>query len=134
MASVLVDTSVWIDFFRAKLPRVLSSRLTELLEQQQVVVTDIIVHEILIGALTRKQYRKLQDLMSPFKSLHLTAEDSDGFNSFAWQLGKQGLLGRYTDLSIAYLSHKAGFPVLSFDRYFHRLADKGVIEVIRWDT
>lgn len=50
IALILVDTSVWIDFFRQKLP--ISEQLEDLLEQQQVVTIEPVFSELLYGVRT----------------------------------------------------------------------------------
>jgi len=126
----IVDTSVWIDFFRGTLSQILSSNLVIGLENRQIVLTDIIFHELLMGTTSRKEFLTLKELLSPLKQLRIQEIQLNAFNDFAWRAHRKGVPGKYTDLTIAFLSHTHQFPILSFDKYFNKLAAKKIIRVI----
>lgn len=130
MARFVVDTSVWIDFFRGVLKSQIFGILREAIELRVAVLTDIIRHEILVGARSENQYRELQRLLSPLECLRVGGEDLEGFDRFAWHLHRQGFKGKYTDASIAYLCHRHRIPLLTFDGYFQSLARRGVIFLV----
>ena len=129
MDKFIVDSTIWIDCFKGHLSDSMADRLAAGLENDQAVVTDIIVHEILVGAKNKKDYQELKNLFSALPQLRIESPLED-FNLFGWNLAKKGLTGKYTDLSIAYLSRLHNYPVLSLDGYFHRLAERDVIKVI----
>lgn len=132
MTKFIVDTSVWIDFFNSRLPETLLDNLKAGLENEQVCLTDIILHELLIGCRNRKQYQQLKDLLSPLEVLRIKDDQLDAFNLFAWTVKQNGLLGKFTDISIAYLSHLHHYPILSLDTYFAKLAEKKLISTIEF--
>ena len=120
----IVDTSVWIDFFRGTLEPVYYELLTEGIREDRVVITDIIRHEILVGARSEKLYKGYLHLLEPLKCLTLPGQTTLELAHFAWFLAQEGLMGRYTDVAIAFQSHKGNIPILSFDHYFFKLAQK----------
>ena len=132
MAFVLVDTSVWIDFFRGRLPKELKHALLLLLEGNQVAITDVITHELLVGAAHRKSYDELKELLAPLTEYSVSPNERPDLNRFGFDLKKRGLLGRYADLTVAFLSKQHGAPVLSLDHYFKTLALHGIIRVLEW--
>jgi predicted nucleic acid-binding protein len=117
-ARVIVDTSVWIDFFRGKLAASQKEALIVLIEAEEVAITDVIKHELLIGARTRKDFLFLQDSLSALEEISLEPDLKPVFNRFGFDLKMQGLVGKYTDLSIAFLAQKHGLQIYSLDRYF----------------
>lgn len=123
----IVDTSIWIDYFLDHLPTKLTEQLSELIEYECVVLTDIIYFEILIGAKTKTESLKIKDLLSPFLILSIEKDELDSFIQFGQDLRKKGLLGKYTDLSIAYLAHKHKLPILSLDHYFKKLTQLKIL-------
>lgn len=131
MARILVDTSVWIDFLSGELSSDHKDFLNKKIADRFVVLTDIIRHEILIGARNHKDFNQLKSLLAPFEILRLDLDDLDDFDEFSWKLRLQGFRGKYTDVSIAYLSHKHKIPLMSFDSYFLHLAGKGILQLIR---
>lgn len=130
MANFIVDTSVWIEFFKGRLPGPVLDNLVTGLENDQISITDIIAHEILVGASTEGQYDDLNDMLSALPQLRIPDHALAEFNRFAWQVRKKGLGGKYTDIAIAYLSRLYHQPILSFDHYFSKLANTGWIQVI----
>lgn len=130
VAKCIVDTSVWIDFFKGSLSAPINSFLEEAIPLTQVVITDIIFHEILMGALSKREYQKLEGYFSLFEVITISKELQNQFNQFAWKLHREGLPGKYTDLSIAFFSHHHKYPLLSFDKYFEKIAQKKFIELI----
>ncbi|MBI4412076.1 MAG: PIN domain-containing protein [Deltaproteobacteria bacterium] len=132
MDKFIVDSSIWIDFFKGRLPDAVSEGLAAGLKNDQAVVTDIIVHELLVGAGSKKDYQELKNLFSALPLLRIEIQSLEDFNLFGWNLAKKGLLGKYTDLTMAYLSHLHRYPLLSLDGYFHRLGERGIIQVIRF--
>ncbi|MBI2982306.1 MAG: PIN domain-containing protein [Deltaproteobacteria bacterium] len=130
MVSCIVDTSVWIDFFRGDLRKTLLEFLTEQIQLRLAVLTDIIRHEILVGARSDSHYRELQRLLGPLECLRISEDELHHFDSFGWDLRRKGFKGKYTDSSIAFLSHRHGIPLLTLDRYFYLLARSRVIRLI----
>lgn len=132
MAKILVDTSVWIDFFRDRIKAPLGEHLSEAILRQRVAITDIIRHELLIGTQDQKSFKRMQDLLSPLECLRIAEEDLSAFDRFAWKLKQCGLQGKYTDATIAYLAQSTAYPILAFDKYFQELARQKIIKVIKY--
>lgn len=132
MLKYIVDSSIWIDFFSDHLPITSICNLNNALEVRQVVITDIILHELLVGTKSHKEYKALEILLSPIDKLRIPEEQLQTFNEFGWDLARKGLLGKYTDLTIAFLSQANDYPVISLDHYFATLAQHKIIKTINW--
>lgn len=130
MASCIVDTSVWIDFFRGTLSPALYGYLSEHITLRLAAITDVIRHELLVGTGTKKAYAELQRLLSPLECLRIAEGDAPLFDEFAWDLRHRGFKGKYTDAAIAFLCHHRRIPLLTFDRYFTLLERKGIIRCV----
>jgi len=130
VTKLIVDSSVWIDFFRGKLKPEIRQYIVEFIQIPAVSITDIIRHELLIGAPTLKSYQQLSDLLSPLECLRIREEELFEFDKFAWNLKRKGVDGKYKDLSIAFLSASRKIPLLSFDRYFDKLSALKIIETV----
>lgn len=125
---VIVDTSVWISFFNGCLSPENRVKLVTLLEGEEAAITDIIKHELLVGATSHSEYIKLSDYLSSIEELSISSTQRGELSRFGYELKKQGLLGKYTDLSIAFLAKEFSYPIWSFDHYFSRLAKKSFIQ------
>jgi len=70
---VLVDTSVWIKYFRDKSPN-LSKRVDEILSKQEVYVPKIVIAELIQGSKSdREHFKDIQKALN----VHLISPDSD---------------------------------------------------------
>ena len=73
MSKVLVDTSVWIDFFNGK-PEVVS--LSELIDVNQVYINDLIKVELIPSLLIKKE-NEVIDLINQLESIPLSIDWSE---------------------------------------------------------
>lgn len=127
MVSCIVDTSVWIDFFRGKLKSDTLDLLSEIIPLRTAGITDIIRHEILVGARVKPERQQLRGLLSPLPCLRIQDNQLEAFDDFGWNLRHHGLMGKYTDVAIAFVCHHHKIPILSFDKFFSHLAQKNLI-------
>jgi predicted nucleic acid-binding protein len=122
---------VWIDFFHGALSGQDKEALVLLISSRQAAITDIVRHELLVGTSSDSQFKEMKSRLSVLKEFRLTEPLQDDFNRFGYELGRIGLLGRYTDAAIAFLSRTHDAPVYSFDGYFQKLAKKRLISSFR---
>jgi predicted nucleic acid-binding protein len=130
VVSCIIDTSVWIDFFRGKLKSGTLNFLSEMIPLRMTGITDIIRHEILVGAASKPERQQLRGLLSPLPCLRIQEDRLEEFDDFAWNLRNHGLMGKYTDVAIAFVCHSNKLPLLSFDNFFTHLARKNLIKTI----
>lgn len=131
MDKIIIDTNVWLDHFSGSLNSSHQDFLFTVLRKERSSITDVILNEILVGALTEQEYHSLSETFNAISVISINAADFNNFNRFSWSLHRAGLPGKYTDASIAYLAQKHGYPVFSFDIYFAKLAKKKIIKVIQ---
>jgi predicted nucleic acid-binding protein len=67
---ILVDTSVWIDYFNG-IENKQTERLDRILSEQSVLVGDIIFTEILQGFDSDKEFRLAKQALDPLDCIHL---------------------------------------------------------------
>ena len=68
MSGVLVDTSIWIDFFRGNQ---VANPLFELIESNRIITNDLILAE-LIPSINKRNEEKLRDLLLSVKKVELS--------------------------------------------------------------
>src|ERR1700690_2782533 len=73
MPKVLVETSVWVSFFRGS-SSVYTDQLAELLQNNGVSTTSIIRAELLSGTRTESEYRALGNMLSAIERLSETVD------------------------------------------------------------
>lgn len=129
---IVVDTSVWVDFFRdAPAPQVeLLVRLIE--EDEGIALTDVVLTEILQGVGSEDDVERVEERLSPFEILRL--QDLDDFRRAARlyrQAREQGVTIRRTiDCLIASVCVRERVPILHSDTDFNRLASCSDLEIV----
>ncbi|MGD9162275.1 MAG: PIN domain-containing protein [Desulfobacteraceae bacterium] len=120
MKGVLVDTSVWIDFFndiKIKEADILNDYIRK---DYPVYLCDVILQETLQGFSREKDYRKVKDILLSFPFLKTISIDfAIGAADLYRKLRKKGAtIRKSNDCLIAYHSIYYMIPVLHRDRDF----------------
>lgn len=128
---ILVDSSVWIDYFRG-IDSQQSELLHKLLGTESVVVGDLILTEVLQGFRHDEDFekaRKLFDALTIFDMLgrEIALASAENFR----YLRKQGITIRKTaDVIIATFCIKQQMPLLFSDKDFTPFVDRlGLVDV-----
>jgi predicted nucleic acid-binding protein len=121
---VVVDTSVWIDFFRGATTPVVQRFVALVDDDAGIAITDVILTEILQGLRSAADVRRVERRLSPFEMLRL--EQLDDFRrAAALYRGarRKGLTIRRTlDCLIASVCIREDAALLHADSDFDRLA------------
>lgn len=121
MPKVLVDTSVWVSFFRGS-SSVFTDRLAELLQKNGVCITSIIRAELLSGTRNESEYRALAHTLSAVDRLSETTDFWDHVALYRFQLARRGVQPSLVDLSIAVMAHEHRCFLLTEDKAFRTIA------------
>ncbi len=120
MAQVLIDTSVWIEFFNQPASPE-KTAVDSLIDHDQGVTAGPILSELLQGV---KKDRSRQTILDHFEALPYV-EVGRGLWIQAGQLGaslrRRGITVPLTDLVIATLAQAYGFQLYSLDHHFGRI-------------
>ncbi len=116
---VLVDTSVWIDYFRSGDK---SEKLDFLIDENLVVINDLILTELL-PLLIVKQEKKVINLLKIVKKYHMNPdwEEIRDYQVSCLKSGSNGI--GIPDLLIAQNSIQNNVPVYSIDKHFKFMND-----------
>jgi hypothetical protein len=120
VSDVLVDSSVWVDFFRGDKQTV--ARLDPLLVDDRAAVSGPIVAEVTSGALNPASFQMLRERLG---SLRLLPDPVDLWARVAearFTLARQGTQAHLVDLAIALTATVAGHALLTRDRDFVAIA------------
>ncbi|GAX60193.1 tryptophan synthase alpha chain [Candidatus Scalindua japonica] len=111
---VLVDTSIWVDYFRSGIK---SSELSILIDENLIVTNDIIIAE-LIPYLKVKRQNKIIQLLSEIMKFPLKI-DWEEIIQLQVKCLKSGISGvGIPDLIIAQNSRQNSCSIYSLDRHF----------------
>jgi hypothetical protein len=124
---ILVDTSVWIDFFRGHTVQV-KTRLTSLLETDEVAIAAPVRVEIL-GGVAKQWRRTLTGHLAALLTLEPTSSTWALMERWALRAADEGQHFGVGDLLIAALAAEREAPVWSLDRDFERLERLGFVHL-----
>jgi len=116
---ILVDSSVWIDFFNG-IESIETNKLDELLGLEEIATGDLIITEVLQGFRNDKDYKVAKDILTSLTVFELLGESLaiKSANNFR-KLRKKGITIRKTaDVIIATFCIENKMPLLFSDKDF----------------
>ena len=117
--SVLVDTSIWIDYFRSGNA---SEKLDFLIGENLIVINDLILAELVPSLRVRNQ-RKIVKLLNNINKLELSI-NWDQIIEFQFKCLKNGLNGiGIPDLIVAQNAKQNHSEIYSLDSHFKLMKD-----------
>jgi predicted nucleic acid-binding protein len=128
---ILVDTSVWIDYFNGN-PTWQTDLLDHYLSDEPIVIGDLILTEILQGFRSDRDYNTAKSFLNalPFCQMggyHVAIQSAQNYR----QLRKAGITVRKTiDVIIATFCMLEGLALLHDDRDFEPIADHFPLKAI----
>lgn len=120
MNLVLIDTSVWIDFFKFQTGQ-LGSEVTQLIDNNLAAITGVVMAELLQGLKTETESKRLERLLP---SIHyLKTEERDWINAgqLSQQLRTKGVTLPLTDILIVTIAQRYAVSILTIDKHFQHL-------------
>jgi predicted nucleic acid-binding protein len=127
LSDTLVDSSVWISFFRGEPAAV--RRVDSLLAEGRVATWGPIAAEVLSGVPSRKEFDLLKRL---FEGLDCLADPSALWERVAehrFLLARNGYQASLIDLAISVAASEAGHVLLTRDSDFRRIQEVVAIEL-----
>lgn len=121
---VLLDTSVWIDYFSEK-GKDLVETVDHLLRQAEVATAAIIMAELTQGVKTAAEGRKLKTYCKPLHWIPGTDTHWEQAGELSWKLRHAGRTVNLTDCYIASVASSAGAAIYSLDKHFQWIAATG---------
>jgi predicted nucleic acid-binding protein len=119
---VVVDSSVWVDYFNGKITKQ-TDLLESLLGHELVVIGDIVLTEVLQGFRSDRDFRKAKRLLDslifkPMLGKELAVKSAENYR----HLRKKGISVRKTiDVVIATFCISSNLPLLHDDRDFEAM-------------
>jgi hypothetical protein len=116
LAKVLVDTSVWIEFFRKHEPY--HGALLKLLDADLVCCTGLIIGELMQGVKSERELSVISDFMHVFHFLPETPRLWEKTGRLAFSLRRKGVTIGLADCFIAVSTAEADAQLFTLDSHF----------------
>ncbi len=114
---ILIDTSVWIEYFRNK-----SSPITEkvdrILDENEVCVPKIVIAELMQGAKSTKELSIIKDFTEAFNVIDQRDDTWIKAGRLSYNLKKKGKKIHLIDCYIAVIALENGCIVFTLNRHF----------------
>jgi predicted nucleic acid-binding protein len=127
LARVLVDSSVWIEFFRKNEPY--HGIVGKLMDDEQIVCCGVILAELMQGAKSDKELAVLEDFLQIFTFIHETPELWAAAGKLSHKLRRKGVTVGLSDCFIAVAAASAKVPVATLDSHFDVLCNPAGISL-----
>jgi predicted nucleic acid-binding protein len=127
--AILVDTSVWIDFFDGR-PTAQVTRLKRFVGVEELLIGDLILAEILQGIANDKEVKRVEAAFAAFRVVPLVGERMARQSASHYRyLRKQGItIRKMIDCLIAAWCIENRVALLHADRDFHPFTRLGLTE------
>ena len=116
LAKVLVDTSLWIEFFRKHEPY--HGVMERMIDNEQICLCGIILAELMQGAKSEKELAVLRNLPQVFSSITETHQLWAEAGRLAFDLRRKGLTIGLSDCYIAVAAASVRAQVATLDSHF----------------
>ena len=119
MANVLIDSSVWIEFFKKREP--FHSAVLDLMDANRVCCVGLILAELMQGAKSERELSVIRDFTHVFRFLPETPELWAKAGKLSYTLRHKGITVGLADCFIAVSAVEAGAELLSLDSHFESI-------------
>jgi predicted nucleic acid-binding protein len=114
---VLIDTSVWIEYFRNQSSGLVSF-VAEIAKDREICVPGVILAELMQGAKAEKELSIIAEFMDAFTIIDQTDRTWVKAGRLSHELRKKGKNVNLTDCYIAVIAQENNCAVLTLDRHF----------------
>jgi predicted nucleic acid-binding protein len=121
-AKILVDTSVWIEFFRRKNSPA-SSKLREYLELNEVCLAGPVCVELYQGARTTKEIEIIDELLEAIHYIEITRKHWHHAGEISYAAARKGQIFSVVDLILAAVAHDEQLRLFSLDAHFRGISE-----------
>ncbi len=114
---VLIDTSVWIAYFKNS-QKQLSAKVDDILTHSNVCLPKVVIAELIQGAKTEREIAIIEEFVDAFTVIDQTADTWLKAGRLSFSMKKKGLTVHIIDCYIAVLAIEHNCSILTLDEHF----------------
>lgn len=118
---VLVDTSVWIEFFRGN--SLIGNNLEMLIIKDSVEICGVVLFELLQGIKSDSEKFKINDILSNLPYVEVNKIIWQKSAEIAFNIKKKGFTVPFSDILIAVLAIENNLSVFTLDKHFELISE-----------
>lgn len=126
---ILVDTSVWIEFFRSAASPA-SEKTDKILDEDEVFVPKMVLAELIQGAKSAREIKVIDDF---FEAFHIIDQDEETWvnaGRLAYDLKKKGTTVPLSDCYLAVIARNHRCKIFTLNRHFQDIKQLADIDLI----
>jgi hypothetical protein len=124
---IIVDTSIWIEYFRNNQKYV--PFIEDNLNLENILISGPIISELLHGVKSEKEYKLLSESISAVPYAECVYDDWIKTGETLYNLKKKGITVPLTDILISAIAIRHDASVLSLDKHFKSIDMIKLIEL-----
>jgi predicted nucleic acid-binding protein len=117
---ILIDTSIWIDYFRNKSSKI-SEKVDSILSNHEVYVPKIVIAELIQGAKSEREISVIEDFLGAFNIIDQKEDTWLKTGKLCFNLRKKGKNINLTDCYIAIIADEHKCQILTLDEHFKEI-------------
>ncbi|MGO9138892.1 MAG: PIN domain-containing protein [Syntrophales bacterium] len=126
---ILVDTSIWIDYFKNKTSRV-AGRLDEMLFRDEVYVPKIVIAELIQGAKSDREVSVIEEFVEAFSIIDQRGDTWAKAGKLSFTLKRKGKNITLSDCYIAVMAQEYDCRIFTLDVHFKEIQKYADIDLI----
>ncbi len=123
---ILIDTSVWIEYFRSK-SSLIAEKVDRILDEGEVCVPKIVIAELMQGAKSTKELSIIGDFIEAFTVIDQREDTWIKAGRLSYNLKKKGKKIHLLDCYIAVIARENGCKIFTLNRHFQDI--KAVMDI-----
>lgn len=127
---ILVDTSVWIEYFK-NLSEETAEKVDELLDEESTCISELVVAELIQGAKSEKEISVIEKLANTLAVLLQTKQTWRDSGILSYKLKKQGITISLLDCYIAVIASENDCSVFTLDKHFEIISKHYPLELVK---
>lgn len=120
MKHILVDTCIWVDFFKDS-DTDLSDRLENLISEDKVLLSDVVRSELLIGARDKKELEELSSVLDGLNVAEINSKTFIKAGELGFLMRREGFTLPLSDLIITAQAINHESQIWTYDKHFSTL-------------
>jgi predicted nucleic acid-binding protein len=117
---ILVDTSIWIRYFKDKSDS-FSGKVDDILSKQEVYVPKIVIAELIQGSRSEREVSIIEEFVNAFNIIDQKEDTWIKAGKLSFTLKKKGRTVNLTDCYIAVTAQEHGCQIFSLDEHFKEI-------------
>lgn len=119
---ILVDTSVWIEYFRNPESEA-AAALNDILDDQEICVPKMVLAELIQGAKSAKEIAVIEDFFDAFRVIDQSGETWMEAGRLAYELKKKGKTVHLLDCYLVVMAKEHACSIFTLNRHFQEIRE-----------